>query len=82
MKECSNELCQKEAERLDKAKKALEKFLDYLDNSISGKTTDDIDRLYKKDVEIRIADRSLSLPMTDVVYQALYDALVKIEEEL
>lgn len=76
-----NDLCKKEEERLENAKIELEKYLDYLDSEVSERTTDDVNRLYENNVEIKIAGRTLSLPMTDVVYQALYDALAKMEEE-
>ena len=57
------------------------KFLDYLDDEVSERTTDDINRLYQENIEIKIAGKTLQLPMTDVVYQAIYDAMVKMEEE-
>lgn len=79
---CQNEACKKEEERLEKAKKELVKFLDYLDDEFSERTTDDINRLYEENVEIKMAGKAIQLPMTDVVYQAIYDAMVKMEDEM
>ena len=79
---CQNEACKKEEERLEKAKKELVKFLDYLDDEVSERTTDDINRLYEENVEIKMAGKAIQLPMTDVVYQAIYDAMVKMEDEM
>ena len=58
------------------------KFLDYLDDEVSERTTDDINRLYEENVEIKMAGKAIQLPMTDVVYQDIYDAMVKMEDEM
>lgn len=54
------------------------RYMDDLNHSLS----DDVDRHYLKGIEIRVADRTIKLPLTDVTFTAIYDALGIIQDEM
>lgn len=67
--------------KMDDTMEALGDMLDYMDE-LNHCLGDDVDRHYLKGIEIRVADKTIKLPLTDVTFTAIYDALGIIQEEL
>lgn len=66
---------------LEETMEALDDMLGYMDELNHG-LGDDVDRRYLKGIEIRVADKTIKLPLTDVTFTAIYDALGIIQEEM
>ena len=66
---------------LEETMEALDDMLGYMDELNHG-LGDDVDRHYLKGIEIRVADKTIKLPLTDVTFAAIYDALGIIQEEM
>lgn len=58
-------------------KEALSDMLGYMDALNHGQEGKAV-----KDVEIRVADKTITLPLTDVTFTAIYDAIGVIREEI
>lgn len=65
----------------DEVMENLEEMLGYMDD-LNHSLSDDVDRHYLKGIEIRVADRTIKLPLTEVTFTAIYDALGIIQDEM